>query len=602
MNSEIIKQAISKVRQLSEVEDINITDDHVFGIVCHKFFYCEGEFENSTFRTSYCDGANDGGIDLIALNDSSNGSKNLVLIQSKNQSIITKPEILDIFRKMAGTVQKFSNGETAGFNTKLKKIYQERMADLEGDSGRSIELVLFLGLDKSSESKDKIEHDLEKDEALEGFDCQVHYLNEIEQQIELINQGPRSVKEGVLEIFKNQGKITFNEKNHSGILVNAKALSLKYFYDVFRDEGLFEQNYRYYIKNAKIDSQINKSLKDKRSKFWFLNNGIIIACKSFHVDGDNIKLYDFSIVNGCQTTTLIGKYIGRDQSEDFPIACKIIMPSEEHKDDDFFEFSAEIAEASNSQKAIKDRDLKANNIEQKNLKQILEGGSPPIYMEIKRGSNVLLGKKGLEQWQKTNNEKVAQLILTILLQKPGTARANKAKIWSDKKTYADIFRRPGRDRETLVDLLKLDSFYIEWLDNKMKKSDFNEDVIFAASNSKFFILALIGFLIFYYRAQIGKNQSNWITELDQVEISGGIFLENFNLDALDTIFKDLVGFTSDVFNNNNSKFSAFANLTKLDSNYFDTILKSLNYTILTNDYRATPLKKLMEEVFITSNK
>ena len=51
MTSEIIKQAISNVRQLSEVEDKNITDDHVFGIVCHKFFYCEGEFENSSFRT-----------------------------------------------------------------------------------------------------------------------------------------------------------------------------------------------------------------------------------------------------------------------------------------------------------------------------------------------------------------------------------------------------------------------------------------------------------------------------------------------------------------------------------------------------------------------
>ena len=90
-----------------------------------------------------------------------------------------------------------------------------------------------------------------------------------------------------------------------------------------------------------------------------MNNGIIIACEEFVIDGDNIKLYNFSIVNGCQTTTLLGKYSGRDEGKDFPIACKIIMPSAKSSED-FIKFISEIAEASNSQKAINDRDLKAN--------------------------------------------------------------------------------------------------------------------------------------------------------------------------------------------------------------------------------------------------
>ena len=31
--------------------------------------------------------------------------------------------------------------------------------------------------------------------------------------------------------------------------------------------------------------------------------------EDFHIDGDKISLYKFSIINGCQTTTMIGKHL-----------------------------------------------------------------------------------------------------------------------------------------------------------------------------------------------------------------------------------------------------------------------------------------------------
>ena len=42
-----------------------------------------------------------------------------------------------------------------------------------------------------------------------------------------------------------------------------------------------------------------------------LNNGLTIACNEYKVDGKFIKLYDFSIVNGGQTTNLIGTYTSK---------------------------------------------------------------------------------------------------------------------------------------------------------------------------------------------------------------------------------------------------------------------------------------------------
>ena len=60
-----------------------------------------------------------------------------------------------------------------------------------------------------------------------------------------------------------------------------------------------------------------------RDNFWFLNNGIIIACTEFEPDGDTIKLHNFSIVNDGQTTQLIGTYKGTNTKE-FYIPCKIV--------------------------------------------------------------------------------------------------------------------------------------------------------------------------------------------------------------------------------------------------------------------------------------
>jgi hypothetical protein len=152
--------------------------------------------------------------------------------------------------------------------------------------------------------------------------------------------------------------------------------------------------------NKKIDDKITDSLQKKRDDFWFLNKGIIISCKDFKPDGDNVKLYDFSIVNGCQTTTLIGEYKGKNEGDNFYLPCKIVK-SKSNQEDEFSRFMSEIAEASNSQKPISDRDLKANRPEQRNLQKELKEENPKIYLEIKRGEQQ---RKVIEPWQKIKKD------------------------------------------------------------------------------------------------------------------------------------------------------------------------------------------------------
>ena len=125
----------------------------------------------------------------------------------------------------------------------------------------------------------------------------------------------------------------------------------------YAEEGLFDLNIRKYINNRTVDEGIRHTLANDRQNFWFLNNGLIIACKDYDIDGNTVKLYDFSIVNGGQTTNIIGKFKGNNE-EEFFIPCKIIKEKYRKGSENFYN---RIAEATNSQKPILPRDLKSNS-------------------------------------------------------------------------------------------------------------------------------------------------------------------------------------------------------------------------------------------------
>ena len=593
--SEIINNAIQSTKDRLDI-DRKLSDDLVFGIVCFKYFYNDGKFDITDFNGSYTDGPNDGGIDLIAVNEN-DISKSLVLIQSKNvQDFNSKDDIKDIFIKMAQTVSDFHNEKIGSYNDKLRRIYREKFDDTSDDYNFSIELVLFLCFDKEDRYKEKIDDHLSKIEVLEDFEISIFYKNEIEQQIESFEEGQRFVDYGVVSFYKDHGIIK-NDEN--GILVDVSAISIRTLYDKYKDHGLFEQNFRYFIKNKKIDDQIRESLKRKRDKFWFLNNGIIIGCKDFWIDGHNVKLEDFSIINGCQTTTILGSYKESNQSLDFPISCKIVKPDK--VGEDYFNlFISEIAEASNSQKPISDRDLKSNQPEQRKLQQELKREDPKIYLEIKRGEGILR-RRNLENWQKVKNDTLGQLILSIILQQPGTARSNKKKIFSDKSIYNRIFKRT-HNKETIVDILKLAGFYDKYVS---QETSLNETATNVAKNGKYSILAIVGLLLKHRRhlinLNLGTNSSDWISDINSDNLNGKLFDPNRPDDfekPLFSLFKQIVMTLSNHYTSRGDLESSVTNFFKTDKKYYSIILDNIKSRIILDNWEYTSVKEKMDKVFI----
>lgn len=595
---DIVQQYIDITREELSVSknkiDITLSDELLFGTICYKYFYNEGRFDVTDFKNSYTDGANDGGVDLIAVNEG-DIYKSLVLIQSKSvKNFSSKDEIKDIFTKMAQTVKDFRNDKVGSYNKNLRRIYREKYDDAVEDENFFIELVLFINTNKSEEYRDEISLHLKKIEELEDFELSIFYKNEVEQQIKNFENGQRYVREGRVDIYKEHG---FIKNGDNGLLVNISALSVRKLYDKYRDEGLFEQNFRYFVRNKKIDDQINSSLKKKRDKFWFLNNGIIIGCKDFHLDGDNIKLEDFSIINGCQTTTILGSYKGSNEDLDFPISCKIVKP--DHGGEDYFNvFISEIAEASNSQKPISDRDLKSNYPEQRNLQLDLKAQEPKIYLEIKRGEGILR-KRNLESWQKIKNDTLGQLILSVLLQRPGTARSNKKKIFSDRVTYNSIFKR-NHDKDTIVDLLQLANYYDEFV----KSSNLSEKPSNIAKNGRLCILAIIGFIIKYNRQQIDikleSSSAEWVSDLTSDTLTGSLFDKDRPddyRDALNSLFNQIIMALLNLYISRGDTETSVTNFFKTDKKYFSVILEFIKSSIILDEYEFRKVKEKMDQIF-----
>jgi hypothetical protein len=552
-----------------------LRDEYLFSMVCLKYFYNDGDFDYRDYSETFADGRDDGGIDLITVAESEE-SLRLILIQSKLiTSLSNTQDVIDVFTKIDQTYRDFVDYRRAGYNARLKRILVHAMSEVE-DKSPTINLVLFLSTDISEERKEDIERELERIEALQQYDKQVFYRSDIEEQIKNIKDPIYFVAEDKIKIDRPGNMIKY--KDH-GLLVSVSANSLKDLYCKYKERGLFEQNYRYFVRNKRIDDSILRSLHEKRDSFWFLNNGIIIGCKDWRPDGQFIKLYDFSIINGCQTTTLIGEY---DQAgDDFFIPCKIVKPEDEAR---FIPFISEIAEASNSQKPISDRDLKSNSPEQRILQRRLQENEPRVYLEVKRGEKLLSTprKRLLQPWQYLKNDLYGQTILSFYLQAPCTARSNKKKVFADQSTYAKIFRRPV-DKPGLVDVLKISAFYQQFVNRKLQERDFSsttQEVV--ATHGDFVILALAGFMAKKKRSLVDlrkvSSEQDWELELTNDNLNGALLAdlpEEEREEKLSGFFNGMIEEIADLYDSREQEEKTVSNFFKSDSKYRNIILKKI---------------------------
>lgn len=507
-------ESVAKIREMCKnigIAEGKTSDEYLFTIQCADLFYYHGNIGQVDIKTGFVDGPRDGGIDFIF-----GDSETMYLIQGKTSDSLSLDDIKNVFRKIVETVANFTDRHYDEYSVKLKASFLNAYDKLNDD--KNIELVLFTNTVLSEDMRRRIQEFNEED-AMSSYSVTLYDKNDIVR---------KNIEENEL-VSEDYIIIDISNKDHSlaygdnGLIVNAKASSIKRLYDKWGQDGLFSFNIREHIAQKNVDDAIDRTIRNEKDHFWYYNNGITIGCGDFHVDGYKIKLYRFSIINGAQTTTKIGKSRSISDSYDFDVVCKIVKANITHGNST--DFIGKISEASNSQKPIKPRDLKSNALEQKDLqKGCANNNNHSLAVEIKRGVKAPNYKKIKEKEYRVTNEFIGQLIYACLLQKPGSARSDKNSMFSSKTIYKSIYLR-DHDYDTIFDLVRLASIYDEYCNECLKSQVHKDDMnwLSAIQNGKLVILAVTLYLL---KKKRGLVESYMSDQVHKDNISG-LLISNY---------------------------------------------------------------------------
>ena len=515
--------------------------------------------------------------------DSDHGDVDAIIAVYSENNSFNFPAILKFF-KDAEAVICSGQGTKGNIRKALRDVLNDE--DYKISSARPLKIRLITNYDpKTVGNKRSIYNALYAMKPEHDYvTYHISFGSDLEYEILEIENPKEYVDEALIRLDSPNNFMRFGTEK--SLIVNISARSLKDLYDQYGYRGLFAQNLRYYVKNARIDGDIIESIQNHSENFWYYNNGIILICDDYLIEGNRLLVRKFSIINGGQTTKLVGE---TDFAQDFYIQCKIIKNKYEIEDDRL-EFIANVAEASNTQKPIKDKDIIANRIEQRLLKkQLADVG---IYCQIKRGEKI--NKKLYPAaWQNTTNEELGQFLLSFVYQKPGTARGSKSSICGNKERYNLLFGKKYNSG-FLGDLLKIKAYYKLWV-NHTKKLDDESDAykVGLVNNGMFFMTAIIGAVCkIYYRPaimnQIGVSvlSEQKLEIISQHDIDHSIFRsgiqgkeEYFSLFEYCYVKFYRPGY--EFLKTFKEKYNNYSNFTKINNNYMTYVFKQIEF-----EYRA----------------
>ena len=150
-----------------------------------------------------------------------------------------------------------------------------------------------------------------------------------------------------------------------------------------KDQSLFRKNVRQSLGNSnKVNKGIAKTLKTNSGDFFFLHNGVTAICSKLTIDGNTLIVKELNVVNGCQSlTTIYSCSEAVKNSDNAYIMFRFYEISDAEKAD-------RISTCTNSQSAVKARDLRSNDKSVLAINKAYEQYYTDGYFITKRGEIV----------------------------------------------------------------------------------------------------------------------------------------------------------------------------------------------------------------------
>jgi hypothetical protein len=200
------------------------------------------------------------------------------------------------------------------------------------------------------------------------------------------------------------------------------------------DGRLFRKNVRQSLgTNNKVNRALRQTLhSDKIKDFFFYHNGITALCDKLEVDdnGGEIKVKGLSVVNGCQSLSTICTASERVRSEQAS-GTSVLFRLYEIPDR---ALADRISVNTNSQTAVKPRDLRSNDRVMVGLKRAYETRYPNGFFITQRGTQRPADK---DENLTVDASILAKMLMTWHCQRPNIAH-NEKRLFDEY--YKTIFR------------------------------------------------------------------------------------------------------------------------------------------------------------------
>ena len=238
-------------------------------------------------------------------------------------------------------------------------------------------------------------------------------------------------------------------------------------FDKFR-YAMFRHNPRGPLGSVAVNKEIKNTLADPAKRGWFqlMNNGLSAVCASFTdpVVGSGattVRIRDFQIVNGCQTTYTVWDHWRRGGDlGDASVTLKLV-------EDPSSSLRHIISSASNKQSQMKDWDFLFDEPEQERLQKEFATLSPPMFYELRRGEHKYVA--GGEPTGRVTIKDIAQANWAFL-GKPGEAKDRLREIPRSKQQLS------GAYREVFAPNIEAERLRLPWITYKRVQDEWNVHV------------------------------------------------------------------------------------------------------------------------------
>jgi hypothetical protein len=479
--------------------DYKLTEGKAFGMWLVTEYF--GLDENEGFEAVSVDAGNDKDIDLFFVDDE---SERVIIGQlkfnAKGRYKASKNELLGLLH----TTDWLKDIE--GIKREGRKELESAAADYHQAiaNGYSVEYVYaFCGPDKKEVSDAARQFNNSQAGNIPSRFCKLMTLETLRTiHDESINQSTRvpSCELSVTKYFEETG--AYGE----AIVTTLNGEQLRDLYEKHGDR-LFDRNVRLFLGARKggVNAGIQDTLESatERKNFWAYNNGLTFICDDYTgPKHGKIKLTNFSIVNGCQTTVTLAN-ASSAVLKDVRVPVRFIRASERVIDS--------VITFNNSQNPIRLWDLNSQDKLQKKLKKELAAMPQPFFYALRKGEIQKLTEAERAKFRR--DEKVQQVPHDVNAQclaafhgLPAIGYKDKGKVFS---THRDEVFPPQIRPEEIVLVWQAGRVAKELVKRELEEAIAKENkdrVAILKRGAAFFILAMMGVILHERNGQTFLNK------------------------------------------------------------------------------------------------